>query len=597
MRSSLRKVENLVIGDDGKTALVLLLRTYANSRQVYTCRIQIPKSPISKNRIIIQVSLGTNEYEKAKNDAYKIYKNYVDKYSYETISKKWTVTQAIDAYLDFYKENVKNKVNGYTSSILKNHQRVTNVYWREYIGTKNLDDVSYEDFEGYEAFRRSFAKNTNRIRNQWRQSYKSTVSSTTLKYEINFFKQFLRWCSDQNRYNGLAFTWRYRAANPIYNRREAFSLKQYKALVRYMRTEKFFNKGKHVAEGGRPDKRVSRHRQMLRAYIIFMANTGLRVGEARHLKWRDVTCSRNILGSPVCVASIDRALLQTAHGDARSLKVIGRFSAWLAVCRWKDYLLSIGEDANDEGFIFCHENGNVLRDFRAGFDAVISEAGVGRDRAGNKFVIYSLRHTYLSFRLIYAKKLSMLSRAELGDAFAQHDLAVMYEEGKGVAQDYEEAVKWYGLAAKQGHALSQNTLGLMYDVGAGVTQDYKEAVKWYRLAAEQQNANAQYNIGLMYENGLGVAQDYEEAVKWYRLAAEQGNEKAQANLGGMYGNGNGVIQNDVMAYKWFSLAALNGNPNGTKNRDIISRRMTVENITKAEELAKKFVEKCFMQTR
>jgi len=65
----------------------------------------------------------------------------------------------------------------------------------------------------------------------------------------------------------------------------------------------------------------------------------------------------------------------------------------------------------------------------------------------------------------------------------------------------------------------------------------------------------------------------------------------------MYGNGNGVIQNDVMAYKWFSLAALNGNPNGTKNRDIISRRMTVENITKAEELAKKFVEKCFMQTR
>jgi len=256
-----------------------------------------------------------------------------------------------------------------------------------------------------------------------------------------------------------------------------------------------------------------------------MANTGLRVGEARHLKWRDVTCSRNILGSPVCVASIDRALLQTAHGDARSLKVIGRFSAWLAVCRWKDYLLSIGEDANDEGFIFCHENGNVLRDFRAGFDAVISEAGIGRDRAGNKFVIYSLRHTYLSFRLIYAKKLSMLSRAELGDAFAQHDLAVMYEEGKGVAQDYEEA------------------------------------------------------------------------VKWYRLAAEQGNEKAQANLGGMYGNGNGVIQNDVMAYKWFSLAALNGNPNGTKNRDIISRRMTVENITKAEELAKKFVEKCFMQTR
>ena len=51
----------------------------------------------------------------------------------------------------------------------------------------------------------------------------------------------------------------------------------------------------------------------------------------------------------------------------------------------------------------------------------------------------------------------------------------------------------------------------MYDNGRGVLQDYKEAVKWYRLAAEQGNANAQYNLGVMYDNGEGVPQDYKEA--------------------------------------------------------------------------------------
>ena len=76
----------------------------------------------------------------------------------------------------------------------------------------------------------------------------------------------------------------------------------------------------------------------------------------------------------------------------------------------------------------------------------------------------------------------------------------------------------------------------------GVPQDYEEAVKWYRLAAEQGYANAQYNLGLMYDNGEGVPQDYAEAVKWYRLAAEQGMLHAQYNLGVMYDNGKAFLK-------------------------------------------------------
>ncbi|MSP33056.1 MAG: sel1 repeat family protein, partial [Pseudolabrys sp.] len=61
-------------------------------------------------------------------------------------------------------------------------------------------------------------------------------------------------------------------------------------------------------------------------------------------------------------------------------------------------------------------------------------------------------------------------------------------------QDYAQAVKWYRLAADQGNAKAQSNLGLMYDNGQGVPQNYAEAMRWYRLAADQGLAEAQSNL-------------------------------------------------------------------------------------------------------
>jgi len=84
---------------------------------------------------------------------------------------------------------------------------------------------------------------------------------------------------------------------------------------------------------------------------------------------------------------------------------------------------------------------------------------------------------------------------------------------------------------------AQNNLGANYYHGRGVKQDYKEALKWYRLAAEQGFAAGQDNLGASYYHGHGVKQDYKKAVKWFRLAAEQGFFLAQNNLGLMYATG------------------------------------------------------------
>jgi TPR repeat protein len=121
-------------------------------------------------------------------------------------------------------------------------------------------------------------------------------------------------------------------------------------------------------------------------------------------------------------------------------------------------------------------------------------------------------------------------RAGQGDAIAQCILGTYYANGRGVAQNYWEAVKWYRLSADQGNAPAQYHLGVCYASGRGVAKNYWEAVKWYRLSAEQGYALAQNNLGVCYATGRGVAQDYAEAVKWYRKAADQGNLAAQNNL-------------------------------------------------------------------
>jgi uncharacterized protein len=79
---------------------------------------------------------------------------------------------------------------------------------------------------------------------------------------------------------------------------------------------------------------------------------------------------------------------------------------------------------------------------------------------------------------VYATALRLLRPlAEQGEASAQYNLGVMFDNGQGVPQDYATAVSWYRKAAEQGHAAAQNNLGLIFaNGGQGVPQDYATAV-------------------------------------------------------------------------------------------------------------------------
>ena len=177
--------------------------------------------------------------------------------------------------------------------------------------------------------------------------------------------------------------------------------------------------------------------------------------------------------------------------------------------------------------------------------------------------------------MTYAQDMAALwQKAEQGDAKAQYDMGEAYYADK----DYQEAIRWFRLAAEQGNVHAQFRLGDFLSSKGSIPQNYTEAAKWFRLAAEQGHAKAQSRLGCAYYNGYGVQQDYAEAARWCALAAEQGDAFAQSNLGNCYASGNGVPQDYKAAVRWWRLAAEQGDGKAKYNLDHLSP------VAKAPEL-------------
>ena len=179
-------------------------------------------------------------------------------------------------------------------------------------------------------------------------------------------------------------------------------------------------------------------------------------------------------------------------------------------------------------------------------------------------------------------------------------LAQDYEKGVEAFHrgDYATALQEFLFFVEQGGSSlqvmgAQFRLGYIYQEGFGVPQDYAEAIRLYRLSAEQGYAPAQSQLGTMYEHGYGMPEDSAEAAKLYRLAAEQGFRVAQRNLGVMYYYGRGIIQDYILSHMWLNISASLGYEDAADARDIVSIKMTPDQIAEAQRLARECVARSY----
>lgn len=387
------------IGHDEKTGeyRVSVYMRYLSRGPVYYARIKVSKRELANGQRYLTVSLKTSNLDEALDRARQKLAETVFAEQRQVAIKPLTTAQAIDKFIKHYEEGVQANARGYSGDMLRGFRKSIALYWTVYVGHKSLNSITVNDLADYERWRLAYANDPNRRRHG---NAKTTASPRTLQWEINAFKQMLRWCAQRDLYAGRAYEWAYKVGPK--KRRSALTLDQYRKLYRYMRSSAFMQVGKHGS-----DVNFERHRQLLRTYILFMANTGLRVGEARYLKWADIVPINNRIGQTVPTVRISAEYAK----NRKERTAIGRHTALLALNRWRQYLQQCNEHVTDQTFVFSRPDGSSYFDMREGVKTVFDEAGVASDTDGMDLTPYSLRHTYISFRIRFAKNLEIFKLA------------------------------------------------------------------------------------------------------------------------------------------------------------------------------------------
>ena len=120
--------------------------------------------------------------------------------------------------------------------------------------------------------------------------------------------------------------------------------------------------------------------------------------------------------------------------------------------------------------------------------------------------------------------------AQKGNAEAQFKVGEMYEAGRGVEKNMEEAMKWINKAAAQGNSAAGYNL-LYKDLEKnGLNADNKTQLVALKSAAHAGDGYAQYYVGLMHSRGIGLEKNNDQALDWLGKATLVGVTAAEAEI-------------------------------------------------------------------
>jgi len=148
---------------------------------------------------------------------------------------------------------------------------------------------------------------------------------------------------------------------------------------------------------------------------------------------------------------------------------------------------------------------------------------------------------------------------------AMYRLGVLYVKGgPGLNQDYDRAWTWLRQSADGGNTGAMNEIAAFFLYGRGAPTDYVQARQWLLKAAERKNTWAANQLGSLYEHGLGGSQDYPQAIHWYQTAADDGDPSAMTSLGNLYQEGSGVAKDYRRARQLYEKASALGDEEAKK---------------------------------
>ncbi len=128
----------------------------------------------------------------------------------------------------------------------------------------------------------------------------------------------------------------------------------------------------------------------------------------------------------------------------------------------------------------------------------------------------------------------MTESAGAGSAWGQWALGRFYH----TLRRFDEAARFYRMAAEQGRSQARPSLGQMFEHGHRMNRAVlAEVVYYFRTAAERGHSDAQIYLGCLIQHGCGVPQDSAGAECFYRMAANPSNADGLFRLGLVYEHG------------------------------------------------------------
>jgi integrase len=333
---------------------------FRRSGDVFYARIRIRVSPVK----YIWRSLGTTDVEKAISLGRKLLFQLEHRAEQGFPLKSKSFSTIIDDYIA-YRE--RDHVHGRTSvGMLTQIIRVSK-FWREYAGGLPIEAIDDKVLRDFIPWRRDYYSKFKVLPKNARLH----PTDKTLQWDMMLGKAIIKWAHEQG-FRGsqalptVTFTPKKKRVRP------AFELWEYRQLWRTL--FKRINDAK--------DERTRRSRELLRDYVLILANSGMRVGEANNLRIRDVIPFRDDKGR--------KNFRFIVRGKTGERDVILRSA--VASRLDKIFAKRGGEDPNN--FLFAMPDSSKVITLIDQLNAALKQGGIPTNGFGEKYSLYSLRHFY-----------------------------------------------------------------------------------------------------------------------------------------------------------------------------------------------------------
>ncbi|MDX8384343.1 MAG: tetratricopeptide repeat protein, partial [Ghiorsea sp.] len=194
--------------------------------------------------------------------------------------------------------------------------------------------------------------------------------------------------------------------------------------------------------------------------------------------------------------------------------------------------------------------------------ARLFHTGIGLPKSASQALAWAIRAEKRNApdAVVFRQKITkdVADMAHAGDAQAQYMLATLYDEGRGVEKNKDDALAWFSKAAKQGHSEAQYALAKAL-VESGDESKLAQALTWFEKAAKQGHEQAgSATVAILAMQGV-TGKRAREAWRWMYYGMKMQDPKAYYNLASAMQSGMFGLQDvKVDAGDWLEAAAQAG---------------------------------------